>query len=598
MLYNALFRVGKSVRSSISVLLALALAVLLLFGVSLSSALAEDPTPGDQNTAQTEEPHTTPPAVEHALTPPANLTVTVPATGEHPAIPATGLPDLNAPAVNQALQSAGLDGELSQAEIDQLREILKGGVSEQDMVQLKALAAKIIEQRAPSMIDKIEERYIEKQNQRLMWVGLVIVLALPLLALVGFLLYPVIARKSIQKRIPNAPLGRFYRLYIVQAIVVTLVLLVLGVALWGIQFMTGRLGGITNPQLIIQRESVQYVIDNREDLIDNYTDVFMALARDIAEDPEASIDSVILENARQLREDPLVNFAADVTNFVMPFLNYVSLVSFCLLVLFFLIRIAPDIKNMLRYPIEILAAAQEGRGLPQFESSAKGVPSPATDPNGSVWKVGRWMMWMEVKVIACFAVATLVLALLMGFFLNLFFLPVVGMLVENISQVVEYFLRFEGASSIVLATTVITLLFVVECVALFLMAFVFLLIRLQETFRQRFALNITWKQSFTYLRGVMLRFGWVMLLAAGLGMGLPVVSDKVDDLLYNHGKDPNWFLLLISTPLILFIGLNLVMFLLRGFRSLVNLFKKSAVKEFDLKKPKQSKEKVLAGSAS
>jgi hypothetical protein len=344
----------------------------------------------------------------------------------------------------------------------------------------------------------------------------------------------------------------------------------------------------------LQKESIRYVIDNREELLNDYTDVMLALARDISNNPDEDIPALILENARQLKDDPLINASANIANFVSPFLSYLSLVTFSLLVLFFLIRIFPDVKNMLTYPIEMLEAEQQGRSLPQFSSNSKAVPAASASVSGSAWVVGRWLMWMEVKVIALFAVCVLVLATLLGFLMLLFYEPIVGLLVSITSLVAETFLRSEVASNIVIITTVIVMLFVIECVAVFLVAFIFATIRFQEAIRQYFAKNITRQQTQSFLGRALLRFGWVILLTTVLGMLLPFADEKLSELLFNNGKEPNLFLIFTATPLVLLVGINLGLWLLRGFKTLVNLFKKSAAAEFGLKKPKIKKEPVLA----
>lgn len=484
--------------------------------------------------------------------------------------------------------------QLNQAQVDELQNVLKGAVTPEQLAQLKTQALSLLEEKGTSLIQRLDDRFIQKQDQRLTWLALVIILALPLLAFIGFMLYPLLARKSINRRVPGIALGRFYRLYIVQAIVVTVVLLLLGSCLWGIQYMTSRLGGFTNPQLVLQKESIRYVIDNREELLNDYTDVMLALARDISNNPDEDIPALILENARQLKDDPLINASANIANFVSPFLSYLSLVTFSLLVLFFLIRIFPDVKNMLTYPIEMLEAEQQGRSLPQFSSNSKAVPAASASVSGSAWVVGRWLMWMEVKVIALFAVCVLVLATLLGFLMLLFYEPIVGLLVSITSLVAETFLRSEVASNIVIITTVIVMLFVIECVAVFLVAFIFATIRFQEAIRQYFAKNITRQQTQSFLGRALLRFGWVILLTTVLGMLLPFADEKLSELLFNNGKEPNLFLIFTATPLVLLVGINLGLWLLRGFKTLVNLFKKSAAAEFGLKKPKIKKEPVLA----
>lgn len=474
---------------------------------------------------------------------------------------------------------------LSAAELAQMKQIVAGGLSEEQMAQIRAYASDKIAQLGPVAVKRLEAKSEKKQETRLIWIAVIIVGGIPLLALIGFLLYPLIIRKSIRQRAPNATLKQVYALYLPQALMVTLVLLVLGGALWGVQAVTGRLlGGITNPQLVFQREAINYIVNNREELVDNYEDIMLGVANDITDgDSEKSIMEIVMDNALQLKEDPLVNTANNIVQFVMPFLNYISIITFAILLLLFLIRIRPDLMRMLKYPVDILQAEHEQRILPEFDSVSVGTIPAGQTPGETMRIIGRRLMWNEVKVMALFALTLLAFAALLGVALILFFGPLVGWIVDSINTAAEYFLRSDEGSGLLVWSAIVLMLFLVECIVLFLVAFIFVLQRLQGVIRLRFAGILDTKQSLVFVRQVAIKFGWVMLVVIVLGMGLPFLAGIIDDQLYNKGHDPSWFLIILATPLALFVGLNLFFWLLRGFKTLARIFTVTPEKTFNFK---------------
>lgn len=485
---------------------------------------------------------------------------------------------------------------LTADELAQIKQLRAGGLSEDQVNQLKALASEQIAKYGPLAIKKLEAKSEKKQENRLFWIAIIIVVAIPLLALIGFLAYPLIIRKSLRRRAPNATLKQVYGLYLPQALMVTLVLLVLGGSLWGVQLLTGRvLGGVTNPQMVFQKQAIQYVIDYRDDLINNYTDIMVGLAKDITDgDPEKPLMDIILDNALQLKDDPVVNAANNIIQFVLPFLNYISLITFGMLLLFFLLRIRPDIMHMLKYPVDILEAEEQHRVLPEFDSVGVGTIPPGQTASETMRIVGRRLMWNEVKVMVAFALVLLAFAAVLSLALILFFAPIVGWIVDAITTAAEYFLYSDDGANLLVWASIVLMLFLVECIALFLVAFIFVLQRLQGVIRMKFAGTLTNQQTLTYLKGVALRFLWVMAVVAILGMGLPFLAAFVDDQLYNNGHDPSWLLILLAVPAVLLIGLNLGMWLLQGFKNLVRILTVTPAKVFNLAKPGKTKEAVPA----
>jgi hypothetical protein len=502
------------------------------------------------------------------------------------------------------LTQADIDGvdlpdvghHMTAAELDQIKQLRAGTLSEAQVAQIKALASQKLVELGPLAIKKLEAKSEKKQETRLIWIAVAIILVIPLLALIGFLAYPLIIRKSIRKRAPNATLKQIYALYLPQALLVTLVLLVLGGSLWGVQFVTGRvLGGITNPQMVFQRESIHYIINNRDELMDNYQDIMVGLANDITDgDPEKPIMDIILDNVLQLKDDPVVNAANNIIQFVMPFLNYISLITFGILLLLFLIRIRPDIMRLLKYPVDILEAEDQHRILPVFNSVSVGAIPASQTPGETMRVIGRRLMWNEVKVMSVFALTLLGFAVVISLALILFFGPLVGWVVDSVNTAAEYFLRSDDGANLLVWAAIVLMLFLIECILVFLVSFIFALVRLQGVIRLRFAGTLDNKQTVTFVRQLAIKFAWVMLVVAVLGMGLPFLAGIVDDLLYNHGHDPSWVLIILATPLVLIVGLNLGLWLVRGFKTLVRMLTTTPQKVFNLKKDSGKKLEPVA----
>ncbi|NWJ48613.1 MAG: hypothetical protein HXX08_22365 [Chloroflexi bacterium] len=483
-----------------------------------------------------------------------------------------------------------VDEAFTAEEKAQLLELAKGGLSEDEIKQIKAIAAQKVRDYVPIAIERLDQKTQKTADTRLFWVFLVIVIGMPVLAFIGFMVYPLVVRKKIAQRVPNVKLGSLYKFYLPQALVVTVILLVLGSALWGIQFLNGRiLGGISNPQVVLQREALNNLIDQSDQLVEDYTTMFVSLADNLnTADPDKAAFDLILDNANQLKQDPLVNFTSDAVGFVMPFLNYISLVSFLVLLLLFLMRIRPDVMRMLTYPVDVMEAEHYKKKLPDFDSRAAGIISAKENSSLTMREIAKKLMWTEVKVLAFFAVAITVVAFLMSLALVFFFNPIAAMLMETVNAGVDNFLQADGASGFLSFTMLVMMLFVVECVVVMLITFIMVLSRLQDVLRQRFAGKISWTQVRTYIQKVLLRFVWLLAVITVLGFGLPYLVDFGINQLIEHnskGQEPNWGLVLLVIPISLMVAFNLLFWLLRGFKMMAKLIKVTAAMEFNLPKP-------------
>jgi hypothetical protein len=95
---------------------------------------------------------------------------------------------------------------------------------------------------------------------------------------------------------------------------------------------------------------------------------------------------------------------------------------------------------------------------------------------------------------------------------------------------------------------------------------------LLDGLRFAFTGRLTWKQSGRLIWKSFLWFAWVIFLATILGAGLSWLAANIVTF-FISADEPNWFLCLVSAPVILLTGLNIGMWLLRGFKTLWKLFK-------------------------
>jgi hypothetical protein len=488
------------------------------------------------------------------------------------------------------LKLAALGGALGLA----LVKLAQAQTSEQ-IEELKREAIQIIGERGPRLANYLLTHYQEKQEERLVWLTGLLIFVLPLAGFIGFILFPLFAQKLIKSRLPQVRMGQLYKLYFMQALVITVVLFCLGVLLSLLQaFVVLNLGTATNPQLVLEQQAINYIVNNRSDLVNTYTEFFVYFARDLTVNSDTIVISNLLDTYQFFRTDPLMGFAAGVIRFFWPLFSNYFLITFAIIVIFFLRRLWPDIKLMLRYPIDALATATGPGYYPgYYRPNMPGTPTnygynaPGNYPYGpapaynrplpsryaTMWRFGGRLIWIEIRVVLVFALLAFVLALLLGIFLIFFFLVISGLLVEVISGCLVYFTRYDGASWLVMATIGLMMLFLLECLVFYSLLFVFLTRKVLDIVRYRFTNKLTWKAAFRLIGRNLLRFSWLLVISFGLGFGLVWLSFRVTPLFFT-GDNPNWFLGLLSSPVVLLIGANLGFWLLRGFRVLIRLSKR------------------------
>jgi hypothetical protein len=463
----------------------------------------------------------------------------------------------------------------------------------QDETTMKQAAVQKIQEYGPVFLQSFQDRYFTRKGEQLAWLRDILLCMIPLLALAGVTLYPLLRGRHIRQRLANPPMGRLFKLYATQGVILMAVMFTLGLCLFLLQFWMTSLGAVTNPQYVLQEQAITYVVDNREELVDNYSAIFAGVAEQLKTDEELSILSTILENGRQLRDDPLIEGTAALLEFLWPLLSNLFLITFLAIALAFLRRLWPDIRRMLRFPLDQIAAERlrlasvpaaasgalppgYGYGPPpaamapgQFAASYAAPPGMAAPGQRGVaaqmWAEGRRLIWMEIRVVGVFMIAATLLSLLMGAILYLFVIPLVSLLVNVFSVAMLYFVEHAGASTAIALVVILIALFLIECFILFGAMFFLLVRRTLGVFRRRFLREITWREAWRLLGRQCGRFGLATGLATGLGIILMVLADWTAGFLI--GADL-WALGLLSVPVILLIGFNLGFWLGRGVRLL------------------------------
>jgi hypothetical protein len=399
------------------------------------------------------------------------------------------------------------------------------------------------------LINELSAKYKEVQANRLSWYGWGLLVVLPLVGFTGFMLFPRLMRDSIRSRLPGVSLARFYKLYFVQGLVAALMLLVLGFCLWFCQFWLSNIGAGTNPQLVLQKEEISYVATHSTRLVTRYPEVYVPVAQEMTKAPDASLLALVIESGLKERYDGLLDFQADLINFTWPTFSAMFFVTFAFLLILFLHRIWPELKNMLRYPVEKVAAEQAGDNLTL-----------------STWAAARRLMLIELRVILTFGAMALGLIFLTSLILQQFFQRIIELLIEIISGGMIYFVRLGGESSIVAWATFVLLVFVVEAVILFMLAFALLVSKVTGTLRDRYQGKYEKKESRRLLRQHFKAFLWIAIVAVGLSIGLSLLASWFISLM-TEAEKPQWVPILLGTPLIILAGLNGGMWLLGGFRA-------------------------------
>ena len=468
------------------------------------------------------------------------------------------------------------------------------GYAQDETTTMKQAAVQNIQEYGPLFLQSFQDRYFTRKGEQLAWLRDILLCMIPLLAMAGVTLYPLLRGRSISQRLPNPPVGRLVKMYATQGVILMVVLFVLGLCLFLLQFWMTSLGAVTNPQYVLQEQAINYVVDNREELVDNYSAIFAGVAEQLKTDEDMSILSTILENGRQLRDDPLIEGVVALLEFLWPLLSNLFLITFLVIALAFLRRLWPDIRRMLRFPLDQIAAERlrpapvpaaasgalppgYGYGPPLATGAAPGqfaagyAAPPGMAPPGQrgvaaqMWAEGRRLIWLEVRVVGVFMIAATLLSLLMGVILYLFVIPLVSLLVNVVSVAMMYFVEHAGASTAIALVVILIALFLVECFILFGAMFFLLVRRTLGVFRRRFLREITWREAWRLLGRQCGRFGLATGLATGLGIILMVLADWTAGFLI--GADL-WALGLLAVPFILLVGFNLGFWLGRGLRLL------------------------------
>jgi hypothetical protein len=403
------------------------------------------------------------------------------------------------------------------------------------------------------MISELNTRYQTIQETRRSWYTWGLLVVLPLAGFIGFMIFPYFMRNTIRGRIPDVSGRRLFRLYLGQAMLVAVLLLALGGCLWLTQYWLSSLGAKANPQMILQEEEINYVGNNHTRLIRKYPEIYVPVARELTALPDEAMLSLIIESGLEQRDDTTLGLEADLINFTWPTFSFLFFATFGLLIFLFLQRTWPEIKNMLRYPVELLAAEYEGR-LPEI----------------SIQQTTKKLLVVELKVLGAFFGLAIGLSFLTSFFLQIFFGRVIQLLIENISGGMTYFVRQDGAAWVIVVATFLILVFLTESVLLFMLAFATIIGKITDCLRERYNGLVSKNASRKLVQRHFANFLRVIGLAVILSLSLSLGATFLTSALTEPDK-PMWVLTLLGVPTLLLVGFNLGMWLLGGFKGFQRL---------------------------
>ncbi|HYF66183.1 MAG TPA: hypothetical protein VD886_25365 [Herpetosiphonaceae bacterium] len=430
-----------------------------------------------------------------------------------------------------------------------------GGAHAQDESTPKQAAVQKIAEYGPVFLEVAQERYLAQKMEQQAWFRDFFLCIIPLLAFFSVALYPLVRSQTIRARLPNPPGGRLFRLYLNQGLILMIILMILGFALLVLQYWMGQLGAATNPQYVMEELTITHIVDNRQELVDNYTDIFARVADNLANSPDMSMLTIIVHNGQQLRNDPLIEGVVWLLELLWPLLSNMFVIIVVLVALSFLRRLWPDIQRMLRFPLDIIAA-ERVRG-----------PGPPAAPRGvsaQMWAEGRRLIWLELRVIGVFLVASVFLSFFMRVLLELFLRPLITLLVNVFSVAMRHFVSYDGAASVTALTLVLIGVFLVECFVLLAAMFFLLVRRTMGIFRRRFQREIMWREVWRLLGRQLGRFGLVAGLTLALGIATVVIADLTGGFFIGDLGQQGLGLLIV--PIILLLGFNLGFWLGRGAR--------------------------------
>lgn len=412
--------------------------------------------------------------------------------------------------------------------------------------EVKDAAAQQIKDCQEPLINDLTTKYKVVQDERRSWYAWGLLVVLPLAGFFGFMLFPLFQQSKVQNLVPGVSQRRLYKLYFVQALVATVMLLVLGACLWFCQFWLSSLGTRTNPQLILQEEEINYVASSRIKLVRKYPEIYVPVAKELAVLPDEAMLAIIMESGLQQRSNDMLALEADLINFTWPTFSFIFFGTFSLVLFLFLQRVWPQVKNMLSHPLDLLAAEQQGQVV-----------------SVSTWQAARRMIVVELKVMGVFTGIAIVLSLLVSLFLQQFFSRTIQLLIENMSGGMTFFVRLNGAPEVVATATFLILVFLVECVLLFMFAFACLMGKITDCYRERFRGDYSKKANRKLIRYHFVNFLWFAILAVVLSIGLSLAASLLTGALTDAEK-PQWVPTLLGVPVLLLLGFNLGMWLLRG----------------------------------
>lgn len=435
------------------------------------------------------------------------------------------------------------------------------------IAQLKTAALQKLERVGIDQLsDRLDAKYLEGVERKIERTS-GIVLWLPVIGFVGCLLLPLVLWPRWHRAAPGVGLGRIWGLYLLQAVAVAIVLTIASLAFLLVQTASGGAGVVTDPQLTFKKPTIEFVYNNRGVLLDTYSDVFVGTAQEIAADPDLDLLSSLVRNGERIKNSWVVQVGKGSFGLIHDSLGWFGWLTLALVLPLFLWGLRPTLGRMALRPIEL--AAPPAHGL----ASGAGTSPPRTrSPVATLAVEAAREIWIELRVLACFALAIVVFSLIGGALLSALMSPAASFLTATAALNIAYFLRPGASETVIFLSLVGVLIVALEIALLGLVAFLLLMGRLSGGLRDLFsgrrrplpALKQMARAVGLYLWATVLAtvVAWVLIFFVAL---FGVTSAVVD------ARYANWGLGLLWPAFTVLFWLNLLLWAGLGFRALWRL---------------------------
>jgi hypothetical protein len=405
-----------------------------------------------------------------------------------------------------------------------------------------------------SILPKVKERALEKIEKKLQASQeakmATLSTVLGWVSLSGFLL--LLMPLFLMKKYP----GKFKVLMKSSAIAAFSSVLVLNLFAAVIMLLKNAQGALahhTNPQLKI----VEAAIDGLGDSADQLVEVGPSLIQptlDQLGSNDGSLPIALLENVKHIAKDvqPFLAAAKWFKSLLWIF-EYVPIVMTTIAVFLFAVGAKPMLMELIRLPARAAAG-----------DAPKGVVKEAFK------RVGR-----ELLATICLILALVVITLISGELLALAVRPAVRAFLDTFLLDVIYVQTPNASSGLIFASLAGSVLFLALNVLAILVSTGLFLGKAHKIFQQRFQDKVPLREHRAFFGFGLLALVWAQVFPWLFALGAEPVLEKIGETAMAKGE-PNWTLILASSPVVLVLGFMVTFWALRALKGL------AFIKKYDL----------------